>query len=137
MSVYSMAKIAEDTAQPQSYLIALKDYIPAEALALYLFAIGILTPAADATTTDTGAIKLFCFAIGLMAVAAITINSLDRSNAEKGNGIERLGVTVSEPNRRRGVVIFWHGAHSLRMYWRHSSRLAINWLRSNSRASQS
>ena len=103
MSVYSTVKGAEDGAQTQSYVVALKDFIPAEALALYLFAVGILTPAADATKADIGLVKAFCFVIGLLSVAAITLTSLDDSKAQAGQGIHKL--RISEPNRRRIVLI--------------------------------
>ena len=101
MSVYSMAKSAEDEAEAKSYLVALKDYIPAEALAIYLFAVGILSPAADATSTDIAALKVFCFVVGLLAVAFITLRSFESDKA-KGNAFK----SVSEATRRRVVVIF-------------------------------
>ena len=104
MSVYSMAKTAQDGAETPNYPVALKDYIPGEALAIYLFAAGILTPAADATKTDIGFIKGFCFVLGLVVVAAITISALDKEKANSGKGVKR-GINVSEPNRRRIVVI--------------------------------
>ena len=105
MSVYSMAKTAQDQAETQSYFVALKDYIPAEALAIYLFAVGILTPAADATGTDIGFLKGFCFVIGLAVVSAITLNAFDKEKATSGKGVKKFGIDLSEPNRRRIVVI--------------------------------
>jgi hypothetical protein len=100
MSVYSMAQSAEDGAEAKNYLVALKDYIPAEALAIYLFAVGILSPAADATKTDIAALKVFCFVIGLLAVTVITLRTF-KSEKSTGNGF----LSVSEPNRRRLVLI--------------------------------
>ncbi len=102
MSVYAMAKNAEETNDAKSYLVALKDYIPAEALAIYIFAVGFLAPAKDANGIDVAIITGFSLVVGLIASAAIAVGSL--TGDVQGNGI--LDNKVSEKTRRRIVVIF-------------------------------
>ena len=102
MSVYAMAKNAEEAGGGKSYLVALKDYIPAEALAIYIFAVGFLSPAKDAKGADVAIITVFSLVVGLVASAAITVGSL--TGDVSGNGF--LRGRVSEKTRRRIVVIF-------------------------------
>ena len=102
MSVYAMAKNAEETGDGKSYLVALKDYIPAEALAIYIFAVGFLAPAQDAQGTDVALITGFSLVVGLIASAAIAVGSL--TGDVTGDGL--LDGRVSEMTRRRVVVIF-------------------------------
>ena len=102
MSVYAMAKNAEGAGDGKSYLVALKDYIPAEALAIYIFAVGFLAPAKDAKGTDEAIITGFSLVVGLIASAAIAVGSL--TGEVSGDGF--LRGRVSEKTRCRIVVIF-------------------------------
>lgn len=101
MSVYAMAKNAEETGEGKSYLVALKDYIPAEALAIYIFAVGFLAPAKDAKGADVAIITGFSLAVGLVASAVIAVGAL--TGDVSGNGL--LNGRVSEKTRRRVAVI--------------------------------
>lgn len=101
MSVYSMAKNAEE-ADPKSYLVALKDYIPAEALAIYIVAVGFVAPAKEATGRDVAVVTGFALTIGLIASAVIAVATL--TGDVQGRGL--LGGKVSELNRRRIAVVF-------------------------------
>jgi hypothetical protein len=101
MSVYAMANNAKES-DPKSYLVALKDYIPAEALAIYIFAVGFLAPSKDAKGQDTAVITGFSLVVALIASAFIAIGTL-KGNVS-GNGLAVL--RISELTRRRIAVVF-------------------------------
>ena len=67
-----MAKLAQDDAQPPpNPLNLLAAYIPAEALAVYLGALGILIPTAQATPDQVGLVRFVCFAAGVVVAVLI------------------------------------------------------------------
>ena len=90
MSVATMARLAEEPADKvpaaaaadtdstfRSSLTLLAAYIPSEALAAYLAALGFLVPATDATVEQIFNVRVICFAIGFalaLVLAVVTFN---------------------------------------------------------------
>jgi phosphoglycerol transferase MdoB-like AlkP superfamily enzyme len=91
MSVSTMARLAEgDSATPdstlQSAIRLVAGYIPAEAIAVYIAVLGILSPASDATEDQVTAIRLISFVIGLVvavALAFVTFKGKQLTRAEQ------------------------------------------------------
>ncbi|HEV8488487.1 MAG TPA: hypothetical protein VGQ58_01725 [Candidatus Limnocylindrales bacterium] len=78
MSVASMAKLAEPGATPPANALNLiTAYIPSEALAVYIGALGILVPTAEATPDQIGRVRLVCFLAGLAVAAVIAVANVD------------------------------------------------------------
>lgn len=91
MSVSTMARLAEgDTATPdstlQSAIRLVAGYIPAEAIAVYIAVLGILSPASEATSDQVTAIRVISFVIGLVvavALAFVTFKGKQLTRAEQ------------------------------------------------------
>lgn len=80
MSVASMAKLAEDQAEPPpNTLNLITAYIPSEAIAVYIGALGILAPTAEATADQVGRVRLICFGAGLLVATLIAVLNVDPS----------------------------------------------------------
>jgi len=78
MSVATMAKLAEPGATaPANTLGLITAYIPSEAIAVYIGALGILIPAAEATPEQIGRVRLVCFVAGVLVAAVIAIANVD------------------------------------------------------------
>ena len=78
MSVATMAKLAEPGATaPPNTLGLITAYIPSEALAVYIGALGILVPNAEATPEQIGRVRLICFLAGLAVAAVIAVANVD------------------------------------------------------------
>ena len=94
MSVASMTQLAKkDPTTPENALGLITAYIPSEAIAVYLGALGILIPATTATEDQVARVRLICFAIGLLVALVIAFANLDST-----------GLEVREAYRRRIVV---------------------------------
>jgi hypothetical protein len=94
MSVASMTELANDSARaPSNALSLIVAYIPSEAIAVYIAALGILIPGAQATPEQVGRVRLVCFFAGLAVAVVITFANFDAANLE-----------VREAYRRRTVV---------------------------------
>lgn len=95
MSVATMAKLAEgDATPPANTMNLISAYIPSEAIAVYIGALGILVPTAEATASEVGRIRLVCFALGVLVAVVIAIGNV---NPAKVTGAAELW-------RRRLVV---------------------------------
>jgi hypothetical protein len=95
MSVASMAKLAQENATaPPNPLGLLTAYIPSEAIAVYIGALGILIPTADATPDQVGRVRLVCFFAGLLVAIIIAFANFDRS-----------GITDTREVWRRRIVV--------------------------------
>ena len=94
MSVSSMTRLAEhDPAPTENALGLITAYIPSEAIAVYLAALGILIPGAIATEDQVTRVRLICFVAGLAVALVIAFANLDST-----------GMTTREAYRRRFVV---------------------------------
>lgn len=94
MSVASMTELAQDSARaPSNALSLIVAYIPSEAIAVYIAALGILIPGTTATSDQVSRVRLVCFVAGLAVAIVIAFANFDST------GIER-----NEAYRRRIVV---------------------------------
>jgi hypothetical protein len=94
VSVSTMTQLAENGAgTPQNALGLIAAYIPSEAIAIYLAALGILAPSATASPDQIVRVRLICFAAGLLVAVVIAFANLSAQ-----------GLTTGEANRRRLVV---------------------------------
>lgn len=95
MSVQSMAQMAsEDAKPPRNPLSLLAAYIPSEAIAVYLAALGLLVPTAEATADQVARIRLICLIAGLGVALLIAVISVKT----------QPGVGTFETWRRRFIV---------------------------------
>ena len=98
MSVTSMASMAtkEPAEQTTSALELLAAYIPSEAIALYLAALGILTPAASASEDAVTKVRLICFLLGAAAAVLIAFVGVNEapSGAKRGKWYRRIVVAI-------------------------------------------
>ena len=94
MSVSSMTQLAKKGAsQPENALGLVTAYIPSEAVAVYLAALGILVPTSLATADQVARVRLVCFAAGLAVAIVIAFANFDPA-----------GLNPREALRRRAVV---------------------------------
>ena len=94
MSVASMTQLAQSGAStPENALALIAAYIPSEAIAVYLAALGILIPTSAATADQVARVRLICFAAGLLIAVVISFVNLDSTN-----------LPTREAYRRRIVV---------------------------------
>lgn len=94
VSVASMAKLAQnDAAEPANALNLITAYIPSEAIAVYIGALGILIPTAEATADQVTRVRFACFAAGILIAILISFLNFDAT-----------GVEAREAFRRRIVV---------------------------------
>ena len=78
MSVASMAKLAEPGATPPVNTLSLiTAYIPSEAIAVYIGALGMLVPSAEATNEQVGRVRAICFLAALAVATVIAIANVD------------------------------------------------------------
>lgn len=109
MSVSTMARLAEgDTAEPdstlQSAIRLVAAYIPAEALAVYIAILGLLSPGDTASTDDVRIIRVIALLLGIgVAVGVAYI-------AFKGGSLTR------KEQRRREVIVAVMAAVSFVIY---------------------
>lgn len=100
MSVYSMAKQAQDGAEPpKDWVSAVTTYIPSEALAIYVALLGILVPS---DTKQMQNVWLLCVAVGIVTTLVVAWTSFDASTSP-----------VSQPEaarRRIFVAVLGSGA---------------------------
>jgi peptidoglycan/LPS O-acetylase OafA/YrhL len=109
MSVSTMARLAEgDSATPdstlQSAIRLVAAYIPAEAIAVYIAVLGILSPATEATTDQVTAIRVISFLIGILVAVALAFVTF------KGKQLTRA------EQRRREIVVAILAAVSFAIY---------------------
>ncbi len=76
MSVSTMARLAEgDTAEPdstlQSAIRLVAAYIPAEAIAVYIAILGLLSPSETATTDDVRIIRVIALLLGIAVAVGV------------------------------------------------------------------
>jgi hypothetical protein len=82
--------------QATSALQLLAAYIPSEAIALYLAALGILTPAATASEEAITRVRLICFLLGAAAAVLIAFVGVTEapSGARRGKWYRRIVVAI-------------------------------------------
>lgn len=91
MSVSTMARLAEgDDATPdstlQSAIRLVAGYIPAEAIAVYIAVLGVLSPGGEATTDEVTAIRVISLLIGIavaVSLAFVTFKGRQLTRAEQ------------------------------------------------------
>ena len=98
MSVSTMARLAEgDSAEPdstlQSAIRLVASYIPADAIAAYVVVLGILNPAADATSDEVTAIRIVSFFISVVVAIGLAFITF------KGHQLTR------REQRRRELIV--------------------------------
>ena len=109
MSVSTMARLAEgDSAEPdstlQSAIRLVAGYIPAEAIAVYIAVLGVLSPPTEATTDDVTIIRIISFLLGIaVAIGTAFI-------AFKGRQLTR------REQRRREIIVAAMAAASFAVY---------------------
>lgn len=109
MSVSTMARLAEgDAADPdstlQSAIRLVAAYIPAEAIAVYIVILGILGPAAEATSDQVTTIRFISFLIGIIVAVALAFVTF------KGRQLTRA------EQRRREIIVAVLAAVSFAIY---------------------
>jgi hypothetical protein len=101
MSVTSMARIAsrqQNQATRTTFknaLVLVAAYIPSEALAVYLAALGLLVPATDATAEQVFRVRIVCFVIGFGMAVFLAFAAFDGSQIERKAEARRRRIVVS------------------------------------------
>jgi hypothetical protein len=101
-----MAQLAGNDANPPANnadLIA--KYIPSEAVAVYIGALGILAPAAQATPFEIHAVRFICFGAGFAMALILAFASLDKA-----------GISSAQEVRRRRIVVAALAAFAFTLY---------------------
>ncbi len=98
MSVSTMARLAEgDSAEPdstlQSAIRLVAGYIPAEAIVVYIAILGLLSPSADASSSDVMVIRFISFLIGIGVAVALAFVTF------KGHSLTK------REQRRREIIV--------------------------------
>jgi hypothetical protein len=109
MSVSTMARLAEgDSAEPdsslQSAIRLIAGYIPAEAIAIYIVVLGLLSPGTDATSDEVIVIRVIAFLIGVGVAIALPFVTF------------RGGTLTRREQRRRQIVVAVLAAVSFAVY---------------------
>lgn len=100
MSVATMTDLAQSNPTPTKNALSLiAAYIPSEAIAVYLAALGILAPTNQATPDQVARIRLICFGAGLLVAIVIAFADFNSAN-----------LSTREAYRRRFFVAVLAGA---------------------------
>lgn len=95
MSVASMTELAKTSAKdPPNALSLIVAYIPSEAIAVYIAALGILIPGSTATEEQVGRVRLVCFFAGLAVAIVIAFANFDATDLERREAYRRRAVVA-------------------------------------------
>lgn len=106
MSVASIAQLAgNDAPAPANRADLIARYIPSEAIAVYIGALGILVPGGEATPGQVSLVRLICFGLGIVVALIIASANLNTT-----------GITEPGEARRRRIVVAALAALAFALY---------------------